>query len=90
MKNQIENTILLDLVTETGWKIKIRKSTVKLATIQFIDKVLDNSTEYRIKFYKEVGDKVFRTKLSNSCEASHIESRIIIYSFFFMSIYSTV
>jgi uncharacterized protein len=70
MKNQIENTMLLDLVTETGWKIKIRKSTVKLSTIQFIDKVLDNSTDYRIKFYKEVGDKVFRPKLSNSCEAS--------------------
>ena len=69
-KNQIENTILLDLVTETGWKIKIRKTTVKLSTIQFIDKVLDNSTDYRIKFYKEVGDKVFRPKLSNSCEAS--------------------
>jgi uncharacterized protein len=69
-KNQIENTLLLDLVSETGWKIKLRKSTVKLATIQFIDKVLDNSTDYRIKFYKEVGDKVFRPKLSTSCEAS--------------------
>lgn len=70
MKNQIENTLLLDLVSETGWKIKLRKSTEKLATIQFIDKVLDNSTDYRIKFYKEVGDKVFRPKLSTSCEAS--------------------
>lgn len=66
MKNQIENAILLDLVSETGWKIKLRKSTVKLPTIQFIDKVLDNSTDYRIKFYKEVGDKVFRPKLSPS------------------------
>jgi uncharacterized protein len=64
MKYQIENAILLDLVSETGWKIKLRKSTVKLPTIQFIDKVLDNSTDYRIKFYKEVGDKVFRPKLS--------------------------
>jgi len=70
MKNQIENTILLDLISETGWKIKFRRSTVKLATIQFIDKVLDRSTDYRIKFYKEIGDKVFRPKLSTSCEAS--------------------
>src|SRR5688500_4713099 len=70
MKYQIENAILLDLVSETGWKIKLRKSTVKLPTIQFIDKVLDNSTDYRIKFYKEVGDKVFRPKLSTSCEAN--------------------
>jgi len=71
MKNQIENDILLDLVSETGWKIKLRKATVKPPTIQFIDKVLDNSTDYRVKFYKEVGDKVFRPKLSpNSCEAS--------------------
>ena len=70
MKNQIENTLLLDLISETGWKIKLRRSTVKLATIQFIDKVLDSSTDYRIKFYKEIGDKVFRPKLSSSCEAS--------------------
>ncbi len=70
MKNQIENTLLMDLISETGWKIKLRRSTVKLATIQFIDKVLDSSTDYRIKFYKEIGDKVFRPKLSTSCEAS--------------------
>lgn len=70
MKNQIENTLLLDLISETGWKIKLRRSTVKLATIRFIDKVLDSSTDYRIKFYKEIGDKVFRPKLSTSCEAS--------------------
>jgi KH/beta-lactamase-domain protein len=72
IKNQIENSLLLDLISETGWKIKLRKSTVKLATIQFIDKALDSSTDYRIKFYKEVGDKVFRPKLSPSCEASII------------------
>ena len=70
MKNQIENTLLLDLISETGWKIKLRRSTVKLATIRFIDKVLESSTDYRIKFYKEIGDKVFRPKLSTSCEAS--------------------
>jgi hypothetical protein len=72
MKNQIENTLLLDLISETGWKIKLKRSIVKLATIQFIDKVLDSSTDYRIKFYKEIGDKVFRPKLSTSCEASII------------------
>jgi len=68
--NQIENTILLDLVSETGWKINVRKSIIKLSTVQFIDKVLSNSIDYRIKFYKELGEKVFRPKLSNSCEAS--------------------
>lgn len=68
--NQIENTILLDLVSQTGWKINVRKSTIKLSTVQFIDKVLSNSIDYRIKFYKELGEKVFRPKLSNSCEAS--------------------
>jgi uncharacterized protein len=68
--NQIEHTILLDLVSETGWKINVRKSIIKLSTIQFIDKVLSNSIDYRIKFYKELGEKVFRPKLSNSCEAS--------------------
>ena len=68
--NQLEHTILLDLVSDTGWKINVRKSTIKLSTIQYIDKVLSNSIDYRIKFYKELGEKVFRPKLSNSCEAS--------------------
>ena len=68
--NQLEPTILLDLVSDTGWKINVRKSTIKLSTIQYIDKVLSNSIDYRIKFYKELGEKVFRPKLSNSCEAS--------------------
>jgi KH/beta-lactamase-domain protein len=68
--NQIENTILLDLVSETGWKINVRKSIIKLSTVQFINKILSNSIDYRVKFYKELGEKVFRPKLSNSCEAS--------------------
>ncbi|HSF01151.1 MAG TPA: beta-CASP ribonuclease aCPSF1, partial [Nitrososphaeraceae archaeon] len=70
IRNEIEDTILLDLVNEIGWKINIRRSTIKLPTIQFIDKVLSNSIDYRIKFYKELGEKLFRPKLSNSCEAS--------------------
>jgi len=70
IRNQIENTILLDLVSEIGWKINVRKSIIKLSLVQFIDKVLSDSVDYRIKFYKELGEKVFRPKLSNSCEAS--------------------
>src|SRR5919107_2323805 len=30
IKNQIEKSLLLALISETGWKIKLRKSTVKL------------------------------------------------------------
>jgi len=67
---QIEETILLDLINETGWKINVRRSSIKIPTIQFIDKVLGNSIEYRIKFYKELGEKLFRPKLSKSAEAS--------------------
>jgi uncharacterized protein len=68
--NQIENTILLDLINETGWKINVRRATIKIPVVQFIDKVLSNSIDYRIKLYKELGEKLFRSKLSNSCEAS--------------------
>jgi uncharacterized protein len=68
--NQIENTILLDLINETGWKINVRRSTIKISVVQFIDKVLSNSIDYRIKLYKELGEKLFRAKLSKSCEAS--------------------
>jgi uncharacterized protein len=69
-QNKIENTILFDLVNQTGWKINVRRSQIKMPIIQFIDKVLNNSIDYRIKFYKELGEKLFRPKLSNSCEAS--------------------
>ncbi len=70
IQNKIEDTILYDLVNQTGWKINIRRSPMKIPIIQFIDKVLNNSIDYRIKFYKELGEKLFRPKLSSSCEAS--------------------
>lgn len=61
---------ILDLVAETGWKIKIRKSPEILPSIQFINEVLNDATDYRIKFYKKVGENLFRSKLSNIHEAS--------------------
>ncbi|HJT83200.1 MAG TPA: beta-CASP ribonuclease aCPSF1 [Nitrososphaeraceae archaeon] len=70
VQNKIEDTILFDLVNQTGWKINLRRSPIKMSIIQFIDKVLNNSIDYRIKFYKELGEKLFRPKLSSSCEAS--------------------
>ncbi|HET7643777.1 MAG TPA: beta-CASP ribonuclease aCPSF1 [Nitrososphaeraceae archaeon] len=70
VQNKIEDTILFDLVNQTGWKINLRRSQIKMSIIQFIDKVLNNSIDYRIKFYKELGEKLFRPKLSSSCEAS--------------------
>jgi KH/beta-lactamase-domain protein len=70
IQNKIEDTILYDLVNQTGWKINIRRSPMKIPIIQFIDKILNNSIDYRIKFYKELGEKLFRPKLSSSCEAS--------------------
>ncbi|HET8792904.1 MAG TPA: beta-CASP ribonuclease aCPSF1 [Nitrososphaeraceae archaeon] len=72
VQNKIEDTILFDLVNQTGWKINLRRSPIKMSIIQFIDKVLNNSIDYRIKFYKELGEKLFRPKLSSSCEASII------------------
>lgn len=63
---------LLDLIVKTGWKIKIRKSSKAGSSIQFINNTLIDATDYRIGFYKKVGESIFRSKLNNIYEASLI------------------
>ena len=63
---------IVDLVVETGWKIKIRKSSKVMSSIQFINNTLKEATDYRIAFYKKVGENIFRAKLNNIYEASLI------------------
>jgi KH/beta-lactamase-domain protein len=62
----------IDLVEKTGWKIRVRKAHQEMSTIRSINQILYNTANKRIHFYKEVGEKIFRSKLDEMTEASLI------------------
>jgi uncharacterized protein len=61
-----------DLVGKIGWQIRIRKATQSMSVIRHINKILHDKTNERIHFYKEVGEKIFRSKLNDITEVSLI------------------
>jgi KH/beta-lactamase-domain protein len=60
----------LDLTEKIGWKVRVRKAPQNMLPIETLYKTLSEKTSQRIKFYREVGDKIFRPKLSDQAEAS--------------------
>jgi uncharacterized protein len=62
----------IDLIEKTGWKVRIRKAPLVMDIIRNINKILHNTVNERIRFYKEVGEKIFRSKLNEIAEASLI------------------
>jgi predicted metal-dependent RNase len=58
------------LIEKTGWKLMCRRAPKNLTLIKTMNEILHNSSEERINFYKRVGEKIFRQKLSGSEEAS--------------------
>ena len=60
----------VELAEKTGWKVRVRKAPQNLAAIEQYYKVLGETVPDRTRFYREVGDKIFRDKLSDSAEAS--------------------
>lgn len=64
--NQLENV----LVEKTGWKLMCRRAPKNLKLLKSIHEILHRSSEDRINFYKRVGEKIFRQKLSGPEEAS--------------------
>jgi KH/beta-lactamase-domain protein len=60
----------LDLIEKIGWKVRVRKAPQNMLPIETLYKTLAEKTSQRIKFYREVGDKIFRPKLSDQAEAS--------------------
>ncbi|NOJ27936.1 MAG: beta-CASP ribonuclease aCPSF1 [Nitrososphaera sp.] len=60
----------VDLADKTGWRVRIRKAPHSMAAIDNFYRILDESVVERTKFYREVGDKIFRDKLSEEAEAS--------------------
>jgi uncharacterized protein len=62
----------IDLIEKTGWKVRIRKAPLIMDIIRNINEILRNTVNERIRFYKEVGEKIFRSKLNEIAEASLI------------------
>jgi KH/beta-lactamase-domain protein len=60
----------VELAEKTGWKVRIRKAPQSIAPIAALYQTLGETVAERTKFYREVGDKIFRDKLSDEAEAS--------------------
>lgn len=68
LNEEITNT----LINQTGWKINFKRTPRSLHTIKEINKILNKTLEYRVQFYKRIGEKIFREKLYKNVEASLI------------------
>lgn len=60
----------VDLTEKIGWKVRVRKAPQNMLPIETLYKILDETVSQRTKFYREVGDKIFRPKLTEQAEAS--------------------
>ena len=59
-----------DLTEKIGWKVRVRKAPENMLPFETLYKILANAVSQRLKFYREVGDKIFRPKLTEEAEAS--------------------
>ena len=60
----------VDLTETIGWKVRVRKAPQNMLPIETLYKILGETVSQRTKFYREVGDKIFRPKLTEQAEAS--------------------
>lgn len=60
----------LELAEKTGWKVKVRKAPQDLSAISAMYRVLSETVPERTRFFREVGDKIFRDPLIRTAEAS--------------------
>lgn len=62
-----------EIVEKTGWKFKLRKKPSNMHLMENIHRVLYETADERVQFYKDVGERIFRSKLADSpAEASII------------------
>ncbi len=62
---------LIDLTCKTGWKVKIfRKPPIASSSLQNIFHAIITAEESREKFFKETGERIFRSRLSSDVEVS--------------------
>jgi KH/beta-lactamase-domain protein len=59
-----------DLTEKIGWKVRVRKAPQNMLPIEGLYRILGETSSQRTKFYREVGDKIFRPKLTEQAEAS--------------------
>ncbi|HEV8387340.1 MAG TPA: beta-CASP ribonuclease aCPSF1 [Nitrososphaera sp.] len=62
----------LELAEKTGWKVRVRKAPRDLSTVASMYRILSETATERTRFFREVGDKIFRDPLIQSAEASLI------------------
>jgi uncharacterized protein len=67
-----DDLVNVELAEKIGWKVDIRKAPHTISTIEEINKILQDNVTQRVRFYKEVGEKIFRVKLDETVEASLI------------------
>jgi len=67
-----DDLVSIDLAQKTGWKVEIRRAPHMISTIEDINRILRDTVTQRVRFYKEVGEKIFRVKLDEKVEASLI------------------
>jgi uncharacterized protein len=60
----------LNLSEKLGWRVKIRKAPQNMLPIETLYNLLSETVSQRTKFYREVGDKIFRSRLTQQAEAS--------------------
>lgn len=65
-----EVPIEISLAGEIGWKLNIKKAPNTFTTLEAINSILKNTVSQRVRFLKEIGEKIFRTKLSDLVEAN--------------------
>ena len=67
----IYNFNLVDLVESIGWKVRIRKAPhIPSQTMQQVNYSLKTSAQERSRFYRDVGERIFRQRLDANTEAS--------------------
>ncbi|HEU5120980.1 MAG TPA: beta-CASP ribonuclease aCPSF1, partial [Candidatus Nitrosocosmicus sp.] len=73
LPQSIDNELLINkIILATGWKISFKKTPKNFDIIKRINKIIKNSSDYRIQFYKRVGEKIFRERMNPNIETSLI------------------
>ena len=67
----VEN-IINRLTLDTGWKITLKKAPKMMSSIKSINKIAKDYSDYRVQFFKQVGEKIFRERMNSNIETSLI------------------
>jgi uncharacterized protein len=65
-----DEEIINNIILESGWKISFKKTPKSMVAIKNINRIVRNASDYRIQFYKRIGEKIFREKLDPNIEAN--------------------